>query len=366
MNPLNNIYQERLTAVRKNLAAWHVEAILISSPANRRWLSGFTGSNAKLLVTANKAIIATDSRYYGQAAQEAPQFTLFKHERTTEDDAAFLNAGAAQTIGVEAKHVTLQEMGELETAVSAITFIPLPETVEPLRGVKSPSEIEVIRAAAAITDAAMARFHEIAQPGKSEREVAWQLEKTMRELGADAVAFPVIVASGPNAALPHHHPGNRQLQVGDSIIVDMGAMLNGYRSDMTRSFFLGNEPTEQYWHVYNCVLAAQTAVIAQMQPGMKNLEIDRIARDHIANAGHREHFGHGLGHGVGLDIHEDPFLSPRAQDDEYVTSRMTITIEPGIYIPDWGGVRIEDLAVFTETGVELLSHCAKTPVIPIV
>ncbi|MCP5099282.1 MAG: M24 family metallopeptidase [Chloroflexi bacterium] len=365
MTHLNNIYQQRLTAVRQNLAAWHVEAILISSPTNRRWLSGFTGSNAQLLITADKAIIATDFRYYEQAAHEAPQFTLFKHERTAKDDTAFLNAATAQTIGVEAKHVTLEEMEKLETAVSTITFIPLPATVEPLRGIKSPPEIEAIRAAAAITDAAMARVHEFAQPGKSEREVAWQLEKTMREGGADAVAFPVIVASGPNAALPHHHPGSRQLQIGDSIIVDMGAMLNRYRSDMTRSFFLGNKPTTQYWNVYNTVLAAQTAVLNKMRPGMKNKEIDSIARDHIGNAGHADHFGHGLGHGVGLDIHEDPFLSFRSEDNEHVTVGMTITIEPGIYIPNWGGVRIEDLGVFTETGVELLSYCPKTPIIPI-
>ena len=211
MNHTTDIYEQRLTAVRQQLANWQVDALLITSPINRRWLSGFTGSSAQLLITEREAVIATDFRYYAQATNEAPLFSLFKHERTEKDTADFLNSVKAQTIGVEAKHVTLEEMAKFETAVSTINFTPLDETVEPLRCIKSPAEIEAIRAAAAITDAAMTRVHEFAQPGRSEQEVAWLLEKTMRECGADAMAFPVIVASGPNAALPHHHPGDRKI-----------------------------------------------------------------------------------------------------------------------------------------------------------
>jgi Xaa-Pro aminopeptidase len=229
--------------------------------------------------------------------------------------------------------------------------------------VKTAVEIQKLRAAAAITDKAMAQVNQLARPGMTEKELAWALERQMREDGADGMAFPVIVASGPNSALPHHQTSNRRLQVGDVIIVDMGAELNGYKSDMTRSFYLGDEPTEKFWEIYNLVLAAHTAVFDQLRPGMTLRQIDSIARDLITAAGQSEHFGHGLGHGVGLDIHEAPFLSQRAPKEARIQAGMTVTIEPGIYIPGWGGIRIEDFAWVTKNGLEQISHCPKTAVI---
>ena len=365
MTHKQHIHQERLTAVQSHLSAWQVDALLITSATNRRWLSGFTGSNAQLLITPDQAIIATDFRHYQQAEVQAPLFTLFKHQRTEEDTAVFIQQANAHKIGLEAKHMTLAEAENLNKAASSIEWVQLSETVESMRQLKTSAEIEAIQAAAAITDHAMSLVNEITRPGMSERVLAWELEKAMRETGADSMAFPVIVASGPNAAFPHHATGDRQLQTGDAIIIDMGAQLNGYRSDMTRTFFLGNEPTAQFMEIYELVLRAQTAVLQQTRPDMHNKTIDSIARDIIATAGHREHFGHGLGHGVGLDIHENPFLSPRSPESETISAGMTLTVEPGVYIPGWGGVRIEDLTIITENGLKSLSHCPKNPIIPI-
>ena len=363
----DNMIQNRLTAIRKKFDKWEVDGLLISSAMNRRWLSGFTGSAGQLLITRDQALLATDFRYWEQAIAQAPAFTLFKHQRTEKDTADFLAAATATAagvskIGLEAQHMTLDEAAKLKK-VAGVAWTPLADTAESLRQIKSQAEIETIRAAAAITDQAMARFNEMARPGLSEKALAWELEKMMRELGADGMAFDVIVASGPNAALPHHRPGARKLQAGDAIIVDMGAKIDGYHSDMTRSFFLGSEPDAQYWAIYNLTLEAFTAVLDNIKPGMNGKEVDALARDVIAAAGHGDHFGHGLGHGVGLFIHEAPHLSTRAEK-ETIQAGMVVTVEPGIYIPGWGGVRIEDLILITETGFEYLSHCPKIPVIP--
>ncbi len=359
----NDTTQERLNAIRGKFDEWHVDGLLINSAMNRRWLSGFTGSAGQLLITRDKALLATDFRYWEQAAAQAPAFTLFKHDRTEKKTAEFLTAAGVDKIGLEGDHLTLNEAARLKK-VADISWVSLEKTVEPLRQIKTEAELDILRAAAAITDKAMAQFNEMARPGLTEKEVAWELEKAMRQMGADGMAFDVIVASGPNAALPHHRPGDRFLQAGDAIVVDMGAKLDGYHSDMTRSFYLGNEPDEQYWTVYNLVQKAQTAVLDQIKPGMNGKEVDALARDIIANAGHGEYFGHGLGHGVGLFIHEAPHLSTRAEK-EIMQAGMTVTIEPGVYIPGWGGVRIEDLVVLTDKGFEYLSHCPKTPRIPV-
>lgn len=361
----DNDLTQRLTWVQAQLPQWGVDAVLISDAANRRWLSGFTGSNGMLLVTAVHAILATDFRYLAQAAAEAPTFTIFKHERTQAATRDLLAQVDAARIGLEAAHVTLAQAANLRAASSDVTWHELPQTVEPARMRKTAVELAAIQRAAAITDAAMAQVPKLAVPGISEQALAWELEKAMRDAGADGPAFPIIVAAGPNSALPHHHPGERPLQPSDALIVDMGAMVDGYRSDLTRTFFLGDTPTEQFWRIYRLVDAARTAVFQHAAADMTCKAIDAIARDAITSAGYGEQFGHGLGHGVGLQIHEDPFLSPRAAEPCTVPAQTVLTIEPGIYIPDWGGVRIEDLAVMKDGNLRAISRCPQQPAIPL-
>lgn len=358
-----SIFQERITAVRQQLAEWEVDGLLIGSPTNRRWLSGFTGSNGQLLITADKALIATDFRYFTQATREAPDFALFKHQRTLEDTRNFLAEADVQRVGIEAKHTTLEQMDDL-VQVENVTWVGLAKTVEPLRMVKTAVEIQTIQKACAIVDSVMARVPEIAQLGLTEYAVAWELEKAMREAGAEALAFDIIVSGGSNSPLPHHHPGSRRLQAGDALIVDMGAQVDGYKSDLTRSFYLGEKASARYFELYQLVLQAQTAVFQHAKPGMSLKAVDALARDVFAQAGHAEHFGHGLGHGIGLDIHEDPFFSQRAPDKDTVEVGMVVTIEPGCYLPEGIGIRLEETALMTENGLVPLTHCPKIPSIP--
>jgi Xaa-Pro aminopeptidase len=353
--------EERLARVRAAFDGWEVDGVLISDPLNRRWLSGFTGSAGWLLILPDAAWLATDFRYWEQAAAQAPAYAVHQmcERRVVAETVREVAAGCC--LGVEASHLTLRAFADLQE-VEGVSWKPLPETVEPWRAVKSAAELETIRRAAAITDTVAARIPKLARPGLSERELAWLLERSLREAGAESVAFTVIVASGPNAALPHHRPGDRLLQEGDSLIVDMGAQVDGYRSDLTRTFYLGAQPSEQFEEIYAITLRAQEAALAGLRPGLSGVAGDALAREVIAAAGHAAHFGHGLGHGVGLDIHEAPRLGPLSTTAA-LEAGMVVTVEPGIYLPDRGGVRIEDLVVLTENGVELLSQAPKEPAI---
>jgi Xaa-Pro aminopeptidase len=321
-----------------------------------------------LIVTADRAIIGTDFRYWERATQEAPAFELFKFEgKPAERMAAFIKEAAVTSLGVEGQQMTLAEFEALQKLDGiSIEWKQLNETVESLRHLKSAEEIEAIRAAAAITDQAMSSVNEIARPGMSEKQLAWELEKIMREAGADAMAFSVIIASGPNGAMAHHSSSGRKLQEGDAIVVDMGAKLNGYNSDLTRTFHLGSRPDEKFWQIYNLVHKAQTAALEGIRAGQKGKAMDALAREVIEAADFGKEFGHSLGHGVGLEVHEGPRLSFLADDDEEpLPAGAVVTVEPGVYLPGWGGVRIEDLVLVTDSGVELLSRCSKNPIIPV-
>lgn len=354
---------KRLAQVRGQLDGWRVDGVVITNPVNRRWLSGFTGSYGFLFVTRDSAVIATDFRYYEKAQAQAPCFTLHKLTTKKRTLRHFIKSQVANPLGLEASHITLADMQELKR-IKRVKFRKLEETVEPFRMVKSASELAAIRAAAQITDSAMGRVAGLARLGMTELELAWELEKQMREGGGHGLAFDVMVASGPNAASPHHQPGDRALQAGDSVIIDMGASIDGYKSDLTRSFFMGSEPSEQYQQVYELVAQAQLAALNGLKAGMTGKAVDSLARDYIASAGHGEHFGHGLGHSLGLEIHEYPRFSQVSKKD-VVPAGCVMTVEPGIYIPEWGGVRIEDLVLVTEDGFEYLSHCPKEPYIAI-
>ena len=363
LNQFLQVRQERVAALRARFSAWDVEGVLITSSTNLRWLSGFSGSNGRLLITATKMLLATDFRYFEQAARQAPAFELFKDKRRKEDTAALLETAAVKRVGLEANFVTLAQ-AKILYALENIMWVQLNETVESLRSVKTPAEITAIKRAAAITDQTIATFPGLARPGVSEKALAWELEKFMREAGADSMAFDIIVASGPNSALPHHIPGERELKAGDVIIVDLGATVDAYCSDLTRTFFLGSNAPQQFWSIYNLVKAAKTAVLDKTRAGMSSKAVDAIARETISAAGYADNFGHGLGHGVGLDIHETPFLSQIFQEVT-LQNNMVITVEPGVYLPGWGGIRLEDLALLTPGGLQCFSQAPHIPIIPL-
>lgn len=364
--------QVRINLIRSAFDHFKIDALLVESPQNCRWLSHFTGSACTLLISRDKALLGTDFRYWEQAAQQASDFELIKMSRTDPDmptigDMFEMSGGTR--IGIEADKVTLVDFVKYHKAVEAkglqgVEFVELNAPLDPFRAQKSADEIEEIRKAARITDQAMGAAHEIIQAGLTERQIAWEFEKRMREAGADGVAFEIIVASGPNAAMAHHHPGDRVVHAGDVVLVDMGAMLNGYHSDLTRTFLLCKKDApkdDKFDYVYNLVHTAQKRALQEMRAGMTGKAIDELAREVIDDAGHAKNFGHSLGHGVGLQIHEAPSLSARNKTE--IRPDSIVTVEPGVYLSGWGGVRIEDLVVVHENRIEIISQCPKDPYI---
>lgn len=357
------LIEQRLERLRRLLPELGVEGMLIMNGPNRAYLSGFTGSAGALLITASAALLATDSRYYEQVARQAPAFELVKITRQLKDVLAeMLQRTGVARLGFEADDVTVATLESLKEAAPDLQWQATQKVVAGLRAIKDAAEVAVLRRAIALTDEALAAALRDAEPGITEQQLAWSIESHMRTHGAHAVAFELIVAGGPNSALPHAHPSDAPLLAGEPIVIDIGAEIDGYHADLTRTVCFGqpNDP-DRFWKVYNTVLAAQAAAEAGIRPGMPGKVADALARDVIAAAGYGDNFGHGLGHGVGLDIHEAFRLSPYATD--VVQPGMAITIEPGIYLPGWGGVRIEDIVLITENGAEVLSGAPKGPIL---
>lgn len=354
------VYADRLAALRLRIADLNLDAMLVEQPANRRYLTGFSGSSGITMVTPDAAFLITDSRYYGRAEREAPDFELVKAGVTPLDHlVTTLAEVGAQRIGIEAEWVTIDYRDRLAKKLDGgQELVPTTGVMTGLRAIKGAEEIAVIARAAALTDLGMAHAYETARPGMTERDLAWQLEIFLRDRGAEGTAFGFIVAGGPNGALPHHEPGDRPLTVGEPIVIDMGARMEGYCADLTRTFCIGEPLDADYSTVWDLVVLANQTAADQIKPGMTGKEADALARDLIAAAGYGDDFGHGLGHGVGLEIHELPRLGPGAADITLAPG-MVITIEPGVYLPDRFGVRIEDLGVVRADGVELLSKVPK-------
>jgi Xaa-Pro aminopeptidase len=363
----------RLERLRAVLAERDLPALLISDPLSRRYISGFTGSAGVLLVSQAAALAITDSRYWAQIGQQAPAFALRK--QTTEEPIPRLVAEAAREFGLERiafeaaglSYAGYQEFAAgLETLVeeggSPVELVPVQGVVEGLREVKDAEELDILRKAIAITDKALATVLPALRPDHSERQAAWMLEVAMREHGADGPAFPIIVAAGANSARPHARPGHDLLGSGQPIVIDMGALLHGYHADMTRTVVLG-EPDAKFHEIYHLVLQAQLAAIGGLRAGMRGYEGDALARDVIAAAGYGDNFGHGLGHGVGLNIHEAPSLrrvvAGKEETSPVLRAGNITSVEPGIYLDGWGGVRIEDLVLITEKGCEVLTGSLK-------
>lgn len=362
----------RIERLRARMRERSIEALLISAAANRRYISGFSGSNGALLVTQDAALIFTDFRYRAQVAREAPAFGL--REISTQTPLAQRLAATAAELGLrriafEAGALSVAQHRQLLEAFNAQfgeervegdlrsvpTLDPSEGVVEALRAVKDAGEQAILRRAIAITDAAFEAVLPQLTPEHTERQAAWMFEVALRERGADGVAFPLIVAAGPNAALPHAHPGDDPLGAGRPIVIDMGALRDGYHADLTRTIVLG-EPDERFWQIYTIVLEAQRRAIAGLQAGITGAAADALARDYITASGFGDNFGHGLGHGVGLNIHEGPRLR---DNSEPLPVGAIFSIEPGIYLEGWGGVRIEDLVLLRQDAAEVLSQARK-------
>ncbi len=350
----------KIAAVRELLNKWEVDGLMIQSADNRRWLTGFSGSAGWAFVTHERAVLATDGRYWTQAREQAPDFELYEYKREEKAIQKMIASIGAAALAIEGNYVTLSDYHRFKK-VEAMSYKPYQETVEPLRFIKSADEIKKLRAAAEISDYAMAQVNEIAQVGMSEKTLAWELEKTMRERGADKVAFDIIVAAGVNGARPHHRPTDYNMQLGDAITIDIGATIHGYHSDITRTFHLGDDPNDKFWEVYTLVQDALETSIDQLRAGTSGKAVDQVARDLFEAAGYGDDFKHSLGHGVGLNVHEGPRLSKTSKDE--IPAGAVVTVEPGLYIDGWSGVRIEDLIWVTEDGVDILSRCPKNPII---
>ena len=351
--------QNRLAEVRRIMKSQKLPALLVSQDQNRRYLSGFTGSAGLLLITPQQAILATDFRYWTQAAQQAPDFTVYQAKGRPPDFLPGLieAAGSPRRSGLESGTITLAQFEVMKTALPKVKWVKTHDLIEQVRWVKDADEIAQTRRAIELAEAAFAEVTARLEPGMTEAHIAWELEVHIRTHGATGLAFDTIVASGPNAALPHYGVGQRAIRAGEPITIDWGAELDGYRSDLTRTIVLG-QADAKFREVYDIVLKAQLNAINHIKANINGKEADAFARDIIVAAGYGEQFGHGLGHGVGLATHEGPRASWLAEEDRLPVGTL-ITVEPGIYIPEWGGVRIEDMIVVKEDGVEVLSHLPK-------
>ena len=346
---------ERLRALRARLAEFGADAILLTAPADVRWASGFTTpADGKVVVTPDAATLVTDDRYTAQADEESAIEVLIAggHRQLGE----ILERVAGLRLAVQADHLTWKTARDIEERLGRPPLATEGLT-RPLRLVKSPDEIETLRAAARLTDAAFAHVLGGAlRAGVREVDVALEIDRFIRQNGGEALAFDVIVAGGHRSAMPHGVASDRVLERGDLVTLDFGARVDGYHADMTRAVAIGPvaEPLRGW---FDAVLLAQEAAVAAIRPGLSGVDADRVARDRLAEAGIAELFVHSLGHGVGLQIHEGPSLSSRSTD--VLAPGMVVTVEPGVYRPGVGGLRIEDLVLVTEDGHEVLSRSPK-------
>ncbi len=343
----------RLDNLRAFIASQDLAAVIVAKPVNRRYFSGFTGSSGLLLVSADAAKLITDFRYIVQAGREAPDFAIVRHGSDLyETLAAEIKALGGGKIGFESDFTAWDAYQKMNRFIAQ----PIPVHLDKLRMVKDEAELAALRIAVKLADDAFDHILGCLRPGISERDVALELEFFMRKNGAEKAAFGIIVASGPRSALPHGLASDRVIAAGDFVTMDFGAVYKGYHSDITRTVVIGKASARQR-DIYDLVHAAQQAGLDAVAAGKTGREVDAVARRVISDAGYGDYFGHGLGHGVGLDIHEEPRLSPVGS--EVLAPTMTVTVEPGIYIPDWGGVRIEDTVVVTAGGAQVLTASSK-------
>lgn len=359
--------ENRVERLRKKMQNEKIDTFLVLIEENRRYLSGFTGEDTQfdesagaLLITSDALVLATDSRFEIQAGKEAPGYDVTVYQKgLIKELPEMLKSLKTRRLGFESRRMSHEThskvLQEIEKSGLSVELVPTLEMVESLRLVKDEEEIRALREAVEVAESAFKGFLKTVAAGLVEIDAAWALEKRMREGGAQSLSFPVIAASGPNSALPHAIAGSRAFKENEPLLFDWGARLNGYCSDMTRMVFLKN-PDEAFKKIFNTVYDAQQKAIDAIRPGMTTRQVDAVARSHIEDNGYKGYFGHGLGHGVGLAVHEAPSLSPTPERERTIVENMVFTVEPGIYIPDKGGVRLENMIVVRSRGAEPLNR----------
>ncbi|MFD1360675.1 M24 family metallopeptidase [Lentibacillus salinarum] len=346
----------KLDRLRQKLKTHNLDAILITSPINRRYITGFTGTAGAVIVSQDDARFITDFRYIKQANEQAADFTVVEHKQSINQEInEQLKQMKVERIGFEKDHVTFSGYEQYQETFVA-ELIPVSGLVEDLRLIKSDDELTVLKQAAKIADDAFAHIQDYIKPGVKEIDISNELEFFMRKQGATSSSFDIIVASGYRAALPHGVASDKTIQSGELVTMDYGALLDGYCSDTTRTVAVG-DVSDELRQIYDTVLEAQLRGVNGMKPGMTGKEADALTRDYIKEQGFGDYFGHSTGHGLGMEVHEGPGLSYRS--DKKLESGMVVTVEPGIYIPDVGGCRIEDDIVITEAGNERLTQATK-------
>ncbi len=353
--------ENRISAFRTRLSENNLDLFIVSWPENRFYLSGFSARDTALnelsgflCIDAQRLILFTDGRYVFQAREEAPLYDVRLYAAApVKVMAQAIRETGARRVGIESRHLIVDLYRRFVEELEGIEVVPCEAMAEPLREIKQEEEIEAIQKAVVCTEQALARTVTSLKPGITEREAAWRIEKAIRENGAEDVSFTLIVAAGPNAAKAHHEPSERLLGEAEPIVIDIGALLGGYCSDMTRTIIFG-DPPDKLKEIYSLVRRAQLNAIRNIKPGMTTVEADALARDVIKEAGYGEHFLHSLGHGVGLAVHESPSL--RTANPVVLKENMVFTVEPGIYLEGYGGVRLEDIVVMRADGVQVLNE----------
>ncbi|HDX9634090.1 M24 family metallopeptidase [Bacillus cereus group sp. MYBK108-2] len=342
----------RITNIQKQLHNYGIDGLLITKKENRQYATNFTGSAGVVLIAAHKAIFITDFRYVDQAKTEIKAAEIIMHKGNLEEEVANqVSKLKIQKLGIEDNNMTLQQFKKLQKYIHT-EMVPVCEIIEDIRLIKDTSEIETIKIAATIADEAFHHIVTFLKPGISETDVRDELEFFMRKKGATSSSFQIIVASGVRSSLPHGVASNKIIERGDIVTLDFGALYDGYCSDITRTVAIG-EPSEEFQKIYNVVREALKRGTEAIKPGETAKSIDDITRNYITEHGYGQYFGHSTGHGLGLEIHEPLRLSQESKAT--LQEGMVVTVEPGIYIPNWGGCRIEDDIVITKDGYDVIT-----------
>jgi len=351
---------KRTERLLKKMEELGLESLFLNNVSNIRYISGYTGADSYILISPKGKWFITDYRYTEQAKKECVEFEVIQRNRQTTTLGQCVNQllkeNSISNMGFERDHISFGMIEDIKNDIEKAEVIPTSGIVEGLRYVKDEEEIECIRKACEIADKAFAEFLKVIKVGMTEAEATLELEYFMKKLGSEDVAFDTILISGKKTSMPHGIPSDKKIEHGDFVTVDFGAVYKGYRSDMTRTFVMG-EANEEQIKVYNSVLEAQKAAVAGIKAGITGKEADDKSTEILVRDGYYEVSGKSLGHGLGLDIHEKPFMNPICND--VLEEGCVVTVEPGVYIPGWGGVRIEDTVVVTKEGCEILTHTSK-------